>query len=108
MLQTIEQENILHNVQARGEQLRVQLRAIANKYPDLFVDVRGWGLINGMEISPDVELTSIDVVKAAMEAGLLLAPAGTKVVRFVPPLIVSEAEVEKAAEILDNVISKIS
>ena len=108
VLQTIEQEGILQNVQARGEQLRVQLRAIANKYSELFVDVRGWGLINGIEINPDANLTSIDIVKAAMKEGLLLAPAGTKVLRFVPPLIVSEAEVEKASKILDSVISKIS
>ena len=59
-----------------------------------------------MEIDPDIELTSIDIVKAAMSEGLLLAPAGTKVLRFVPPLIVSEAEVAKAGEILDSVISQ--
>ena len=107
VLKTIGRENILHNVQARGEQLRVRLRAIANKYSNLFTEVRGWGLINGIEISSDTELTSIEVVKAAMEEGLLLAPAGPKVLRFVPPLIVSEAEVEEASQIFETVISKI-
>ena len=107
VLKTIGRENILHNVQARGEQLRVRLRAIANKYSNLFTEVRGWGLINGIEISSDIELTSIEVVKAAMEEGLLLAPAGPKVLRFVPPLIVSEAEVEEASQIFESVISKI-
>ena len=105
VLQTIETEDLLHNAQARGEQLRTKLRAIAQKYPHLFTEVRGWGLINGMEISADVELTSIDLVKAAMEKGLLLAPAGPKVLRFVPPLIVSAAEVEQASEILEAVIA---
>ena len=108
VLQTLETDNILHNVQARGEQLRVKLRAIANKYPHLFQEVRGWGLINGMEIKAEIELTSIDLVKAAMAKGLLLAPAGTKVLRFVPPLIVSKAEVEQAAEILDQTIAEIA
>lgn len=108
VLNTIETEGILHNVQARGEQLRVKLRAIANQYPHLFTEVRGWGLINGMEIAADVELTSIDIIKAAMAEGLLLAPAGTKVVRFVPPLIVSEAEVNKAIEVLEKVIKTLS
>ena len=108
VLQTIETEGILHNVQARGEQLRVKLRAIANQYPHLFTEVRGWGLINGMEISAEVELTSIDIVKAAMKEGLLLAPAGAKVLRFVPPLIVSEAEVEEAVQILDKVIATLN
>lgn len=104
VLNTLEKENILQNVQARGEQLRVRLRAIAQKYSHLFTEVRGWGLIDGIIIREDVELTAIDIVKAAMQEGLLIAPAGTKVLRFVPPLIVSEAEVDRAAEILEKVI----
>lgn len=108
VLKTIGDENLLHNVQARGEQLRVRLRAIANKYSNLFTEVRGWGLINGIEVKPDIELTSIEVVKAAMEEGLLIAPAGPKVLRFVPPLIVSEAEVEEASQILETVIFKMA
>ena len=98
----------MQNVQQRGEQLRVKLRAIAQQYPDLFTEVRGWGLINGLEISSDVDLTSIEVVKAAMEQGLLLAPAGAKVLRFVPPLIVSTEEVDQAVTILESVIEKIT
>ena len=108
VLQTLERENILHNVQARGEQLRVKLRAIAKKYSSLFAEVRGWGLINGIELRSDVDLTSIDLVKVAMEEGLLLAPAGPKVIRFVPPLIVSEAEIEEAAAIFETTVSKVA
>jgi acetylornithine aminotransferase len=107
VLATIEKDNLLENVQARGEQLRSRLREIAQKYPDLFVDVRGWGLINGMELNDEIPLSSIDIVNKALEGGLLLAPAGVKVLRFVPPLIVSEAEVNRAAEILDTAISKV-
>ena len=105
VLQTIEKDNLLQNVQARGEQLRTRLRAIVKKNPDIFVEVRGWGLINGMEIKADVELTSIDVVKKAMENGLLLAPAGPKVIRFVPPLIVTAEEIDRASDILEQSIS---
>jgi acetylornithine aminotransferase len=106
VLQTIESEDLLHNVQARGEQLRTRLRAIASKWKNVFREVRGWGLINGMEISSDVEISSIDLIKPCMEKGLLLAPAGPKVLRFVPPLIVSSQEVDRAAEILEQVISE--
>ena len=108
VLRTIENEGILHNVQARGEQLRVRLRAIAKKYPSLFTEVRGWGLINGIELRAEIDLTSINLVKAAMEEGLLLAPAGTKVLRFVPPLVVSAAEVDEAANILERAIAKVA
>jgi acetylornithine/N-succinyldiaminopimelate aminotransferase len=105
--QTLEQEKILDNVHHRGEQLRTGLRAIAAKYPNQVVDVRGWGLINGMEFHPDTPLTAADVVKAAMNEGLLLVPAGPKVVRFVPPLIVTEAEVDTALQAVDKAIAAV-
>ncbi|HEY9771030.1 MAG TPA: aspartate aminotransferase family protein [Coleofasciculaceae cyanobacterium] len=108
VLHTLENESILQNVQERGEQLRVRLRAIALKYPTLFTEVRGWGLINGLELSSNIDLTSIEVVKASMDEGLLLAPAGAKVLRFIPPLIVSSEEVDRAVTILTSVIEKLA
>lgn len=103
--QTLEQEDIIQNVQKRGEQLRTRLRALAAQYPELIAEVRGWGLINGVELKADTELKSIDIVKSAMAQGLLLVPAGPKVVRFVPPLIVSEAEIEQAAAIVEQAVA---
>ncbi|MHC5766878.1 MAG: acetylornithine/succinylornithine family transaminase [Nostoc sp.] len=103
--QTLERENILQNVQDRGEQLRSGLKAIAAKYPQHIGEVRGWGLINGLELRADIQLTAADVVNAAIKEGLLLVPAGPKVVRFVPPLIVTEAEVNTALETLEKVMS---
>jgi acetylornithine/N-succinyldiaminopimelate aminotransferase len=108
VLQTIEKDNLLQNVQARGEQLRSSLSAIADKFPNLFTEVRGWGLINGMEINADISLTSMDIVNAAIEEGLLIAPAGPKVLRFVPPLIVSEQECDRAIQLLEKAITKVS
>ncbi len=106
VLETIERENLLQNVQERGQQLRAKLSGIAAKYPHLFTEVRGWGLINGMEIASETALTSIEIVKIAMQEGLLIAPAGPKVLRFVPPLIVSETEVNQAMILLERAIEK--
>jgi len=103
--QTLERENILQNVEERGEQLRSGLRAIATKYPQYITEVRGWGLINGLELRSDIELTAADVVNAAINQGVLLVPAGPKVVRFVPPLIVTEAEVNTALQAVDQAIA---
>ncbi|MBN3942701.1 MAG: aspartate aminotransferase family protein [Nostoc sp.] len=103
--QTLERENILQNVQDRGEQLRSGLRAIAAKYPQQIGEVRGWGLINGLELRADIQITAADIVNAAIKEGVLLVPAGPKVVRFVPPLIVTEAEVNTALEAVDRAIA---
>jgi acetylornithine/N-succinyldiaminopimelate aminotransferase len=108
VLQTIEKDKILENVRARGEQLRASLSTMVDKFPKLFTEVRGWGLINGMEINADISLTSMDIVNAAIEEGLLIAPAGPKVLRFVPPLIVSEQECDRAMQLLENAIAKVS
>ncbi|MFM7448196.1 MAG: aspartate aminotransferase family protein [Leptolyngbyaceae cyanobacterium] len=104
----IEQENLLQNVRDRGEQLRAGLHTIANKYPGVIADIRGWGLINGMELQAEATLTSADVVKAAIDQGVLLVPAGPKVVRFVPPLIVSAAEVEQVLAAVDTAIGSLT
>ena len=104
--QTLMQDNVLPNVRARGQQLRQGLRQIAAKYPQWFDGARGWGLINGLVIKSDAEVVSIDIVKAAMENGLLLVPAGPKVVRFVPPLIVSEADVNEALDTLEKTLAQ--
>lgn len=106
--QTLEQENILENVQQRGEQLRTKLKAIADRYPHLIAEVRGWGLINGMELNADIEMTSVDVVKAAMAQGVLLVPAGPRVIRFVPPLIVSAQEIDQAVQAVENAIASLA
>jgi acetylornithine aminotransferase len=104
VLQTIEKDNLLQNVQARGKQLRASLSTMVDKYPQLFTEVRGWGLINGLEIKADISLTSMELVNAAIAEGLLIAPAGPKVLRFVPPLIVSAEECDRAITLLEKAI----
>ena len=106
--ETLEKENILANVQARGEQLRNGLLQLASKYPSYIREVRGWGLINGMELHEGIELTSSDVVNAAIKEGLLLVPAGPKVIRFVPPLIVTATEIDAALSMVDSAIAKLT
>lgn len=90
---------MLDQVARCGEALRAGLRSIAADRPGVVKDVRGWGLIDGVELEdkPDVP-TAAAVVAKAIEDGLLLVPAGPRVVRFVPPLIVTEEEIKQALE----------
>ena len=100
--QTLESDHLLQNAQERGEQLRMGLCAIAQRYPEKVADVRGWGLINGLEIQAEIDLTSAQVVQSGINQGVLMVPAGPKVVRFVPPLIVSAAEIDQALHAVDQ------
>lgn len=102
---SLSEDNILSNVQSRGAQLEAGLKKIANKYPEILGDVRGWGLLRGIVVKDETPIMAGDIVSDAMKEGLLLVPAGPKVVRFVPPLIISEAEVDEALFKFDKAVS---
>jgi acetylornithine/N-succinyldiaminopimelate aminotransferase len=105
--QSLEENNLIANARERGQQLQDGLRAIAQDYPDTIEQVRGWGLIVGLVIKESATLTSRDVVQAAIDRGLLLVPAGPKVVRFVPPLIVTSEEISKTLAIIADAIASL-
>jgi acetylornithine/N-succinyldiaminopimelate aminotransferase len=105
--QTIEQDNLLANVQARGEQLRSGLEQLVVKYPMVLASARGWGLINGLVLREDAVTGAIDIVKAAMAAGLLMVPAGPNVVRLVPPLNITAVEIDEALSKLDRALAAV-
>ena len=99
--------NLLDNVQARGDQLEAGLAALADKYPDALGDVRGWGLLKGVEVKEEFGVPG-DVVGAALKEGLLLVGAGKNVVRFVPPLIITEDEMNDALDKFDKALAAVS
>lgn len=106
--EVLEEENILANVLARGEQLRTRARALQEKSPQLISDVRGWGLISGVELVDGCGVTAADMAKMLLETGVLVVPAGPRVVRFVPPLIITESEISAAMDRFTTALEKLS
>ena len=94
-------------MQSVGEFLSQGLQNLMKDYPQLFSGSRGWGLIQGIVIDSDANLNAIDVVKAAMDNGLLLVPAGPKVIRFVPPLTITADEIQIALDRLKIAIQNL-
>lgn len=103
--QAFTDENLLDNVNARGAQLKDGLERLSEKYPGVLGDIRGWGLLLGID---SVNCPAGDLVGKCMEEGLLLVPAGPKTVRFVPPLIVSESEIDEALSIFERTVAAVS
>ena len=101
-MQTINEKDLLDNCRVMGEYLTEKLVQLKDKYA-FIKEVRGRGLIIGMEL--DIEGGPL-VVKA-MERGLLMNCTVGNVLRFVPPLIVSEAEIDEAMTILDKVLATV-
>lgn len=96
VIDLFEEQDILSNVGETGAYLYEKLDALAAKY-DRIKAHRGVGLMQGLECEGPVG----DVINRAVEKGLLLINAGTNIIRFIPPLIVSKAEVDDMIGIVD-------
>ena len=90
-IEVIEEQNLVENSAKIGEYFRRKLEEI-----DFVKEVRGKGLMIGMELNVDAE----EVVKKALESGLVINNTDEKTLRLVPPLILSKDEVDFAIEVL--------
>ena len=103
MAEAVCRRNLPGHAEAMGALLQERLNDLATRHPDLVEGCRGWGLLQGLVLNPNGP-AAIDVVKAAMEEGLLLVPAGTNVVRFVPPLTIKPRHIRTAVRRLETAL----
>ncbi|MCK5673111.1 MAG: aminotransferase class III-fold pyridoxal phosphate-dependent enzyme, partial [Spirochaetales bacterium] len=92
---------LLEHTKKVGLYLKNKLINLQSKF-DLIMDIRGIGLMMGIELS----CNSSEIITSCRDNGLLLVGAGSKVIRFVPPLIITEQEIDKAINILESAIKK--
>jgi acetylornithine aminotransferase len=76
-------------------------------YPSVFSELRGRGLILGMQMSETTKSRAPEVIAASRERGLLVISAGDGVLRLVPPLIISDEEIKKGLGILDSALAAV-
>ena len=93
VLELFKKQNVLDNVKKVSAYLEKKLDEIVAEY-DYVVERRGPGLMQGLEINTDVKDLK-KVIAACLDNGLILFTAGTNVIRFVPPLVISEADVDE-------------
>ena len=101
MLDVIEEEGIIKKVNERSESFKNQLKTLAENHPELVQEVRGRGYL----LALGMKVPGGDAVDALREGGLITVPAGGDAVRLLPPLNVTDAELEEALRILDGVFS---
>ena len=80
----------------------MQLEALQKQFPDKILEVRGRGLILGMELSKP----GAPVVKGCLERGMIINCTASTVLRFVPPLIISEKEIDELMLVLKEVLEE--
>lgn len=104
VMDIIADEAFLATVRKRGLLLKQKLAAVADSHPDLVEEIRGEGLMIGVRC----KTPNVDLVSAASEEGLLIVAAGDNVARFLPPLIISEEEVDEAVNRLDRALARLA
>jgi 4-aminobutyrate aminotransferase-like enzyme len=106
-INVIEEENLVENARVMGNRLRDGLEGLKAKYP-VIGDVRGMGLMQGLELVGELKKPDVDSTKRLMELtknnGLLLGKGGTysNVIRVAPSLNVNQDEVDHALGVLDQ------
>jgi predicted acetylornithine/succinylornithine family transaminase len=95
-------EGLLPQIRHTGDYFRSELRRLAKKHA-FIADVRGYGLMIGVQLT----IPGKDIVAKAMEGGLLLNCTHDTVLRFLPPYIVTEKEIDEAIGVLEKVFRTI-
>jgi predicted acetylornithine/succinylornithine family transaminase len=93
---------ILDQCTRMSEYFKERLVSLKEEFPSLIVEIRGLGLLIGMELTRNCE----PIVKACLEMGVLINCAAGNVLRFMPPLIVQKKDIDHLVDILDKVFAR--
>lgn len=100
-------DGFLASVQAKGDYLHEQLQTLAARYPNLAIEARGMGLIQGLVLTAAGVEKGGAIVTEMFKRGCLINFAGNVALRFLPPLIVSLEEIDQMITILSEVLGEI-
>jgi acetylornithine/N-succinyldiaminopimelate aminotransferase len=104
VLRILDEEKLIEGARAKGQALQELLEQLARDLPGVCEQVRGRGLLWGLVLRPG--FVAREVMAAVQSEGVLIMPAGDRVLRFAPPLVVSTAELEEAVRAVRRVLSR--
>ncbi|BEU87497.1 acetylornithine transaminase [Selenomonas sp. TAMA-11512] len=102
VMDAIAKQGILGHVEKVGAYFKKKLEDLREKYPNLIKDVRGEGLLLGMEIAVEGR----DIVNQCLEKGVIINCTAGNVLRFVPPLIIKASEIDDMLSILEPILAE--
>jgi 4-aminobutyrate aminotransferase len=107
----LRKNDLVENARIQGQYLKDQFEALKKKYP-IIGDVRGVGLMVGVEFVKDAKKTPATVernalIKGAFKRGLLLLGAGESSLRIAPPLIIDRKQIDAGMEIIENTLKTV-
>ena len=107
-LEVVKEENLVENAFLRGHQFRDRLKNLGEE-SEFVKKVRGKGLLNAIVIDDDEDSsTAWDICMKMKDNGLIAKPTHGNIIRFAPPLVISETEVDESCEIIEQSIKEFS
>jgi ornithine--oxo-acid transaminase len=104
-LEVIKEENLVENAYKLGEIFRDRMNQLKAKRPEVVTLVRGRGLLNAIVIEPSADgRTAWDVCVELKENGLLAKPTHGDIIRFAPPLVMTEDQLHECCDIIERVV----
>ena len=100
-LTTIKSEGLVDKVAEKGEYFKNELRKLQEKYPDKVTDVRGCGLMLGMEVAGEGK----PIVESCLANNVIVNCTAGNVIRIIPPLIISREEIDIVVAALDKALA---
>lgn len=100
-LTTIKSEGLVDKVAEKGEYFKNELRKLQEKYPDKVTDVRGCGLMLGMEVAGEGK----PILESCLANNVIVNCTAGNVIRIVPPLIISREEIDIVVAALDKALA---
>jgi len=103
-LEVVKEENLCENAMKMGERFRAGLESMKANKEQIKV-VRGKGLLNAMVIEPRDGIEAMDLCMHMAENGLLAKPTHGDIIRFAPPLVITESQIDHALEIIGTSVN---
>jgi acetylornithine/N-succinyldiaminopimelate aminotransferase len=100
-IETIISKDLMASATREGAYLKQGLETLLKEFPNLFTEIRGTGLVLGLEMTRK----AASLVSHCARQGLLVGSANENVLRFMPPLIISHAEIDQAMDKLRKAIA---
>ena len=105
ILDTVPNEKFLSHVEEVGNYFKNKLVELQKKYPEQISEVRGEGLILGLQLS-NPKKSGVEIVGECMKRGAIINCTVGTVLRFIPPLIITKEDVDEVVKILDEVFAE--
>ncbi|KAH7157316.1 pyridoxal phosphate-dependent transferase [Dactylonectria estremocensis] len=99
--------SLLAAVQTKSERVTGRLKAISAALPNVIRDIRGMGLMLGVQVQPQYEARLPEICATARQRGLLIIVAGSTAFRLVPPLNIEDKDLDKGLDILEGVLKDV-